>query len=84
MKGLVAVSTALALLCATPAAQAGGRLFGSSKDRYDKHCDDRAGFAPGYGSPRCRMEAPLAPGQTQVYIFLGHRFIHVGSQPQRG
>lgn len=72
-----------ALLLAGAPAQAGG-LFGSSKDRHDKHCDGSAVTPPLRASLRCRMEAPLAPGETQIYIFMGHKFIHQGSAPPRG
>ena len=82
MKGLLAVFTMVALLGA-PSAQAGG-LFGHSRDRHDKHCDGRAGLEPGYGSPRCRMEAPLAPGERQFVNFFGFRYVHVGTNPPRG
>ena len=77
MKRLVALTFGLMLFSA-PAAEAGG-LFGSHKDRFDKHCDRGEGLQPGYGSPRCRMEAPLACGERQLVNFFGLRYMHIGS-----
>jgi hypothetical protein len=66
------------MLLASTAAEA-NRVFGSSKFRHAKQCDARTGVVPGYGSPRCRMQAPLACGERQIVYIFGFRYIHVGS-----
>jgi hypothetical protein len=77
MKVFVASTIGLMLLSASDAEA--GHLFGSHKDRFDKHCDRQEGLQPGYGSPRCRIEAPLACGERQLVNFFGLRYVHVGS-----
>jgi hypothetical protein len=66
MRTLLVASGALAISVMI-AAQAGG-VFAAGKGR-DKHCDEGQGYLPGYGSPRCRMEAPPPPGQRQKVIY---------------
>lgn len=61
----------LAILAAPVSADA---AYAGKGHRFDKQCDEGQGMEPGYGSPRCRMEASC-PAEMKTVIILGMRFL---------